>query len=204
MLAIFFSIVNTFAHFILITHFLQLFNYSSFEGVLYCKPHFDQLFKMTGSLDKSFEGASKTTRVDRSADQGQNNTRISRMFGGTQEKCVACKKTVYPIEKVAVDGTAYHRACFKCNHGGCFISPSNFVAHEHQIYCRHHHSQLFKAKGNFSQLVKQDQVKEVLKQDQVKEVVKQDLVKEVDKQDQVTDVVKHDEVAEVTENTTTM
>lgn len=34
----------------------QLSNYSSFEGVLYCKPHFDQLFKMTGSLDKSFEG----------------------------------------------------------------------------------------------------------------------------------------------------
>lgn len=35
---------------------MQLSNYSSFEGVLYCKPHFDQLFKMTGSLDKSFEG----------------------------------------------------------------------------------------------------------------------------------------------------
>ncbi|KAK1357820.1 LIM domain-containing protein WLIM1-like [Heracleum sosnowskyi] len=189
---------------------LKLFNYSSFEGVLYCKPHFDQLFKMTGSLDKSFEGTSKT-RVDRSADQGQTNTRISRMFGGTQEKCVACKKTVYPIEKVAVDGIAYHKACFKCSHGGCYISPSNFVAHEHQIYCRHHHSQLFKAKGNFSQLVKQDQikevveqdqVKEVIKQDQVKEVVKQDIVKDADKQDQVTDVVKPDEVKEVTENAT--
>lgn len=35
---------------------LQLSNYSSFEGVLYCQPHFDQLFKLTGSLDKSFEG----------------------------------------------------------------------------------------------------------------------------------------------------
>lgn len=110
---------------------------------------------------------------------------------------------------MAVDGTAYHKACFKCSHGGCFISPSNFVAHEHQIYCRHHHSQLFKAKGNFSQLVKQDQIKEVLEQDQVKEVIKQDQVKEVvkqdleeDKQDEVTDVVKLDEVKEVTENKT--
>ncbi|KAL8123470.1 hypothetical protein AgCh_011443 [Apium graveolens] len=194
---------------------------------------------MTGSLDKSFEGlfcfvyiyvfplvchvlnsplifftslGTSKTRVDRSADQGQTNSRISRMFGGTQEKCVACNRTVYPIEKVAIDGTAYHKACFKCSHGGCFISPSNFVAHEHQIYCRHHHSQLFKAKGNFSQLVKQDiikevleqdQIKEVIKQDQVKEVVRQDPVKEVDKQDQDTDVVKHDEVKEVTENTTT-
>lgn len=37
---------------------LQLANYNSFEGVLYCRPHFDQLFKRTGSLDKSFEGKS--------------------------------------------------------------------------------------------------------------------------------------------------
>ena len=37
---------------------LQLSNYCSFEGVLYCRPHYDQLFKRTGSLDKSFEGKS--------------------------------------------------------------------------------------------------------------------------------------------------
>ncbi|KAL6318814.1 hypothetical protein AAG906_001287 [Vitis piasezkii] len=143
---------------------LKLSNYSSFEGVLYCKPHFDQLFKMTGSLDKSFEGAPKTVR---SVDQGQTNSKVSSMFAGTQEKCVACKnqkcvackKTVYPIEKVGVDGTSYHKACFRCTHGGCTISPSNYIAHEHRLYCRHHHSQLFKEKGNFSQLDKQEQVK---------------------------------------------
>ncbi|CAK9177331.1 unnamed protein product [Ilex paraguariensis] len=144
---------------------LKLSNYSSFEGVLYCKPHFDQLFKMTGSLDKSFEGAPKTVRVDRSADQGiaqgHTSSKVSSMFAGTQDKCVACKKTVYPLEKVAVDGTSYHRACFKCAHGGCVISPSNYVAHEHRLYCRHHHSQLFKQKGNFSQLVKHEQVEVV-------------------------------------------
>jgi cysteine/glycine-rich protein len=39
--------------------YLQLGNYNSFEGVLYCRPHFDQLFKRTGSLDKSFEGKNK-------------------------------------------------------------------------------------------------------------------------------------------------
>ncbi|KAI8543603.1 hypothetical protein RHMOL_Rhmol08G0231200 [Rhododendron molle] len=133
----------------------KLSNYSSFEGVLYCKPHFDQLLKMTGSLDKSFEGAPKTVRLDRSANQGQTNSKVSRLFGGTQDKCVACKKTVYPIEKVTVDGTSYHRVCFKCAHGGCVISPSNYVAHDHRIYCRHHHSQLFKERGsfNFSHLI---------------------------------------------------
>ncbi|XXG68113.1 hypothetical protein AAC387_Pa06g1279 [Persea americana] len=31
---------------------------------------------------------------------------------------------------VAVDGTSYHRPCFKCSHGDCVISPSNYVAHE--------------------------------------------------------------------------
>jgi cysteine/glycine-rich protein len=134
---------------------LKLSNYSSFEGVLYCKPHFDQLLKMTGSLDKSFDGGPKTVRLDRSANQGQTNSKASRFFGGTQDKCIACKKTVYPIEKVTVDGTSYHRVCFKCAHGGCVISPSNYVAHDHRIYCRHHHSQLFKERGNFnfSQLV---------------------------------------------------
>ncbi|XP_047338528.1 LIM domain-containing protein WLIM1-like [Impatiens glandulifera] len=142
---------------------LKLSNYSSFESVLYCKPHFDQLFKMTGSLEKSFEGGPRQARaVDRSADQVQGNNKFSKLFAGTQDKCVTCKKTVYPLEKVTVDGVSYHKACFKCAHGGCVISPSNYVAHEHRLYCRHHHSQLFKAKGNFSQLGKLEEAKEAV------------------------------------------
>lgn len=35
--------------------YFQLSNYSSLEGVLYCKPHFEQLFKETGSFNKSFQ-----------------------------------------------------------------------------------------------------------------------------------------------------
>lgn len=34
--------------------------------------------------------------------QVQSNSKVSSMFAGTQEKCVACKKTVYPIEKVTM------------------------------------------------------------------------------------------------------
>lgn len=34
--------------------------------------------------------------------QGHTNSKVSSMFAGTQEKCVACKKTVYPIEKVFI------------------------------------------------------------------------------------------------------
>lgn len=137
---------------------MQLSNYCSFESVLYCKPHFDQLFKMTGSLYKSFEGITRIYRVERSTDQVQAYNKVSRFFAGTQEKCVGCKKTVYPIEKVAVDGESYHKNCFRCTHGGCIISPSNYVAHEHRLYCRHHHTQIFKQKGNFSQFDKIEQV----------------------------------------------
>ncbi|KAL0342796.1 UNVERIFIED_CONTAM: LIM domain-containing protein WLIM1 [Sesamum calycinum] len=130
---------------------LKLSNYCSYEGVLYCKPHFNQLFKMTGSLDKSFEGAPRTARADRSSEQAPMNSKFSSLFAGTQDKCIACNKKVYPLEKVAVDCSSYHRICFKCSHGGCVISPSNYIAHEHRLYCRHHHTQLFKQKDSSSE-----------------------------------------------------
>ncbi|CAA0826755.1 LIM domain-containing protein WLIM1 [Striga hermonthica] len=140
---------------------LKLSNYCSYEGVLYCKPHFNQLFKMTGSLDKSFEGAPKAARVERPLDQGTVNNRVLSLFAGTQDKCISCSKKVYPLEKVTVDGSSYHKTCFKCVHGGCVISPSNYVAHDHRLYCRHHHTQLFKRNGNFSQLGKLEQAKRI-------------------------------------------
>lgn len=54
--------------------------------------------------------------------------------------------------KVSVNKSAYHRSCFKCSHGGCTISPSNYIAHEGKLYCKHHHVQLFKEKGNYSRM----------------------------------------------------
>ncbi|XP_022148729.1 LIM domain-containing protein WLIM1-like [Momordica charantia] len=129
---------------------LKLSNYCSFEGVLYCRPHYDQLFKRTGSLDKSFEGTPKVK--PEKPTETENAKSVSNMFGGTRDKCSGCTKTVYPIEKVTVNGTAYHKTCFKCTHGGCTISPSNYIAHEGKLYCKHHHIQLFMEKGNYSQL----------------------------------------------------
>lgn len=132
---------------------LKLGNFNSFEGVLYCRPHFDQLFKRTGSLDKSFEGTPKILKPEKPVDnENATANKVSNVFGGTRDKCVGCSKTVYPIEKVSVNGTAYHRSCFKCTYGGCTISPSNYIAHEGRLYCKHHHIQLVKEKGNYSQL----------------------------------------------------
>ncbi|KAL2520879.1 LIM domain-containing protein WLIM1 [Forsythia ovata] len=132
---------------------LKLGNYNSFEGVLYCRPHFDQLFKRTGSLDKSFEGTPKIAKPEKHADTEKPlANKVSSMFIGTREKCAVCNNTVYPTEKVSVNGTAYHKSCFKCSHGGCVLSPSNYIAHEGRLYCKHHHTQLIKEKGNLSQL----------------------------------------------------
>ncbi|KAG1342137.1 putative LIM domain-containing protein WLIM1 [Cocos nucifera] len=78
---------------------------------------------MTGSLDKSFEGTPKIVKPEKPV-----------------------------IAEVTVNGTAYHKSCFKCTHGGCVISPSNYIAHEGRLYCKHHHIQLIKEKGNYSQL----------------------------------------------------
>jgi hypothetical protein len=44
-------------------------------------------------------------------------TKASLMFAGTQEKCIACNKTVYPIEKVCISFLhslfpLYHRMLF--------------------------------------------------------------------------------------------
>ncbi|KAF9596762.1 hypothetical protein IFM89_013309, partial [Coptis chinensis] len=67
------------------------------------KPHFDQLFKRTGievwTKVLKVCGAPGAVKVDKSVDEGHANSKVSNMFGGTQDKCVAWKKTVYPIEK---------------------------------------------------------------------------------------------------------
>ncbi|KAG4953326.1 hypothetical protein JHK82_038946 [Glycine max] len=107
---------------------LKLSNYSSMEGVLYCKPHYEQLFKETGSFKKNFQSPAKQ----------------------------AVKTTP---ELVTVEGQAYHKSCFKCSHGSCPITPSNYAALEGVLYCKHHFSQLFKEKGSYNHLIKSASIK---------------------------------------------
>ncbi|XP_062025703.1 LIM domain-containing protein WLIM2b-like [Rosa rugosa] len=125
---------------------LSMSSYSAMEGVLYCKPHFEQLYKDSASKKipsgKPNEVLTKTP------------SKLSFMFSGTQDKCAVCTKTVYPLEKVTLEGTFYHKNCFRCNHGGCALSPSNCAALDGILYCKHHFSQLFKEKGSYNHLTK--------------------------------------------------
>jgi len=137
---------------------LKLSNYSSMEGVLYCKPHFEQLFKESGSFSKNFQSPAKL--ADKTTHElTRSPSKAASMFSGTQEKCATCGKTAYPLEKVTVEGQAYHKSCFKCSHGGCPITPSNYAALEGILYCKHHFSQLFKEKGSYNHLTKSASVK---------------------------------------------
>ncbi|KAK3034595.1 hypothetical protein RJ639_033841 [Escallonia herrerae] len=127
---------------------LVMSNYSTMEGILYCKPHFEQLFKETGNFNKKFQPTRKQNELARAS------SKLSSMFSGTQEKCAVCKKTVYPLEKVTVEGDFYHKSCFRCSHGGCNLTTSSYAALDGFLYCKPHFSQLFKEKGCYNHLTK--------------------------------------------------
>ncbi|KAI3421525.1 uncharacterized protein J3R85_012220 [Psidium guajava] len=122
---------------------LVISSFSSLDGVLYCKPHFEQLFKETGSYSKKFQREISSTP-----------SKLSQRFCGTQDKYALCQKTAYPLEKLTVEGESYHKSCFRCSHGGCFLTPSSYAALDGILYCKHHFAQLFKEKGSYNHLNK--------------------------------------------------
>ncbi|XP_022732814.1 LIM domain-containing protein WLIM2b-like isoform X2 [Durio zibethinus] len=126
---------------------LVMSSYCSMEGVLYCKPHFEQLVKETGSFTKKFQ-------CENPFPQSRSSSRLASFFSGTQDKCGVCNKTAYPLEKVTMEGENYHKSCFRCSHGGCFLTTSSYAALNGILYCNHHFAQLFKEKGSFSHLTK--------------------------------------------------
>ncbi|CAG7866124.1 unnamed protein product [Brassica rapa] len=129
---------------------LVISNYSSMDGVLYCKPHFEQLFKESGNFSKNFQTAGKT---EKSNDVTRAPSKLSSFFSGTQDKCAACKKTVYPLEKITMEGESYHKTCFRCAHGGCPLTHSSYAALNGILYCKVHFNQLFLEKGNYNHVL---------------------------------------------------
>ncbi|XVE64872.1 hypothetical protein DITRI_Ditri07aG0136500 [Diplodiscus trichospermus] len=134
---------------------LVMSSYCSIEGVLYCKPHFEQLFKETGSYTKKFQSG----KSDKPNGLAKPPSRLASFFSGTQDKCGVCNKTAYPLEKVTVEGEIYHKSCFRCSHGGCFLTTSSYAALDGFLYCKHHFAQLFKEKGSYSYLTKTSSLK---------------------------------------------
>ncbi|PSS24363.1 LIM domain-containing protein [Actinidia chinensis var. chinensis] len=130
---------------------LVMSTYSSMDGVLYCKPHFEQLFKESGNFSKNFQTSGKPERENSLT---RAPSKLSSLFSGTQDKCPACNKTVYPLEKVTMEGESFHKSCFKCAHGGCPLTHSSYAALDGILYCKHHFAQLFMEKGNYNHVLK--------------------------------------------------
>ncbi|KAK3103793.1 hypothetical protein FSP39_021937 [Pinctada imbricata] len=85
------------------------------------------------SVDRKPEGAPKST------------------FAVQLDKCPACQKTVYAMEKVEMNKNIYHRACFKCSHCNCRLTAKTFSLNEGVMYCTNHFKQLFARKGNYDE-----------------------------------------------------
>uniref|UniRef100_UPI00398F307A LIM domain and actin-binding protein 1a isoform X2 n=1 Tax=Pristiophorus japonicus TaxID=55135 RepID=UPI00398F307A len=68
-----------------------------------------------------------------------------------RELCVACQKTVYPMERLVANQQVFHNVCFRCSHCNTKLSIGNFASLHGNVYCRPHFSQLFKSKGNYDE-----------------------------------------------------
>ncbi|XP_059311129.1 LIM domain-containing protein PLIM2b-like isoform X2 [Lycium ferocissimum] len=130
---------------------LVMSNYSSMDGILYCKTHFEtDFFKESGNFSKNFQNP----KSERQNSLTRAPSKLSAMFSGTQDKCAACDKTVYPLEKVTMEGESFHKSCFKCAHGGCPLTHATYASLDGNLYCKHHFAQLFMEKGNYQHVLK--------------------------------------------------
>ncbi|XP_047450482.1 LIM domain and actin-binding protein 1a isoform X3 [Mugil cephalus] len=68
-----------------------------------------------------------------------------------RETCVACLKTVYPLERLVANQHVYHSSCFRCSHCNTKLSLANYASLHNNVYCKPHFCQLFKAKGNYDE-----------------------------------------------------
>ena len=51
-------------------------------------------------------------------------------------KCQKCEKTVYPMERVAVDELVFHKTCFRCGECNKVLSLGTYAALKGVYYCK--------------------------------------------------------------------
>ncbi|XP_035828717.1 uncharacterized protein LOC101856472 isoform X4 [Aplysia californica] len=67
------------------------------------------------------------------------------------EKCGACEKTVYAMERLEMNKRVYHKACFRCSQCKAVLTPKTFAINNDVIFCTTHYKQLFATKGNYDE-----------------------------------------------------
>ncbi|XP_034388984.1 LIM domain and actin-binding protein 1-like [Cyclopterus lumpus] len=84
--------------------------------------------------------------------ESSEQPKASRKFSPpVKETCIACRKTVYPLERLMALQHVYHKSCFRCVHCNTKLSLGSYASLHGNVYCKPHFSQLFKAKGNYDE-----------------------------------------------------
>ncbi|XP_013917266.1 PREDICTED: LIM domain and actin-binding protein 1 [Thamnophis sirtalis] len=68
-----------------------------------------------------------------------------------KETCIACKKTVYPMERLFANQQVYHISCFRCSYCNSKLTLGTYASLQGHVYCKPHFNQLFKSKGNYDE-----------------------------------------------------
>ncbi len=59
---------------------------------------------------------------------------------------------MFAVEQVKTeDNKLFHRGCLRCKECSMQLTVSNFSCVDGVLYCRAHHQQLFKLKGNYNE-----------------------------------------------------
>ncbi|ESO93656.1 hypothetical protein LOTGIDRAFT_182048 [Lottia gigantea] len=67
------------------------------------------------------------------------------------ERCTACEKPVYAMEKADMNDKPFHKSCLRCSQCKCQLTPKNFAANSGKMFCTSHFKQLFKMNGNYDE-----------------------------------------------------
>ncbi|XP_071383686.1 F-actin-monooxygenase mical2b [Centroberyx affinis] len=96
----------------------------------------------TGSLLKPAQ--------DQSSESGKR-VKLTKFQPSCQDKCSACLKPVYPMEKITADKYIFHKTCFCCKQCKKKLSMYSYAPLYGEFYCIFHYQQLFRRKGNYDE-----------------------------------------------------
>lgn len=116
-------------------------------------------FRMLNSMDSiNSHRSSKGNRTQETGPKKQKrNTKPASWQAQFESRCQnadcchGCQKQVYVTEKLVVDKTVWHKACFKCTDCKCQLSIRNYACLHGKFYCKPHFQYNFKLKGNYDE-----------------------------------------------------
>lgn len=75
----------------------------------------------------------------------------STSTSGESSICKMCNKGAYPMEKVTLGKSVYHKSCFRCSECGKSLTLETYNSHEGDVYCKPHFRLLTEPKARFDE-----------------------------------------------------